>query len=192
VVLSEIETVEVLQQGDKVVFEKIFKDYYEKLCNYANSFVGDMDESEEIVQATFVTFWEKRSNIDIHTSAKSYLYQAVRNQCLNKIKHDRVKQAHFEHSTYQNDIESPDGHQNLVGKELNEMINIAINSLPPQCRTVFMLSRFENYSYTEIANEMNLSVKTIENHMGKALRIMRTQLIDYLPLVLWIFYTNKQ
>ena len=191
VILSEIETLEALQQGNVLVFEKTFKDYYEILCNYANSFINDLDEAEEIVQTTFITFWEKRSQIDIHTSVKSYLYQAVHNQCLNKIKHDRVKQTHFEYITYQNNIESSDGCQNMIGKELDEMINISINSLPPQCRTVFMLSRFENYSYAEIAKELNLSVKTIENHMGKALRIMRMQLADYLPLVLWLLFTTN-
>ena len=190
-ILSESETVEVLQQEDTVVFERIFKNYYESLCNYANSFTSDMDEAEEVVQTTFITLWEKRNHIDIHTSVKSYLYQAVRNQCLNKIKHDQVKQTHFEYITYQNNIESPDGYQNMIGKELNEMINVSINSLPPQCRTVFMLSRFENYSYAEIAKELNLSVKTIENHMGKALRIMRTQLIDYLPLIVWLLYIHN-
>ena len=189
-ILSEIETLEVLKQGDKVVFENIFKNYYEKLCNYANSFIGDIDESEEIVQTTFIILWEKRKTIDIHTSVKSYLYQAIRNQCLNKIKHDRVKQTHFEYISYQSEIESGDGYQGIVGKELDEMINRAINSLPPQCRTVFNMSRFENYTYSEIAKELNLSVKTIENHMGKALRIMRMQLADYLPLIIWLFYIN--
>ena len=190
-ILSEIETLEALQQGNVLVFEKIFKNYYETLCNYANSFINDLDEAEEIVQTIFITCWEKRSQIDIHTSVKSYLYQAVHNQCLNKIKHDRVKQTHFEYITYQNNIESSDGCQNMIGKELDEMINISINSLPPQCRTVFMLSRFENYSYAEIAKELNLSVKTIENHMGKALRIMRMQLADYLPLLLWLLFTTN-
>lgn len=188
---SEIETIEALQQGDAVVFEMIFKNYYENLCNYANSFISDMDEAEEIVQTTFITLWEKKNLIDIHTSLKSYLYQAVRNQCLNKIKHDHVKQTHFEYITYQNNVESPDGYQNMVGKELSERINDSINSLPPQCRAVFMLSRFENYSYAEIAKQMNLSVKTIENHMGKALRIMRVQLVDYLPLILWLLFTTN-
>jgi RNA polymerase sigma-70 factor, ECF subfamily len=191
VISSEIETIEALQQGDAVVFEMIFKNYYERLCNYANSFISDMDEAEEIVQTTFITLWEKKTQIDIHTSMKSYLYQAVHNQCLNKIKHDHVKQTHFEYITYQNNIESPDGYQNMVGKELDEMINNSINSLPPQCRTVFMLSRFENCSYAEIAKQMNLSVKTIENHMGKALRIMRMQLVDYLPLILWLLFTTN-
>jgi len=191
VISSQIETIEALQQGDAVVFEKTFKNYYEILCHYANSFIGDMDEAEEIVQTTFITLWEKKNQIEIHTSMKSYLYQAVHNQCLNKIKHDRVKQTHFEYVTYQNDIESSDGYENIVGKELSERINESINSLPPQCRTVFMLSRFENYSYADIAKQLNLSVKTIENHMGKALRLMRMQLADYLPLIVWFLFTTN-
>jgi len=191
VILSEIETIKALQQGNTLIFEGIFKNYYETLCNYANYFIKDLDEAEEIVQTTFITLWEKKSQIDIHTSVKSYLYQAIHNQCLNKIKHDQVKQAYFEYSTHQNNIESPDGYQDLVGKELNEMVTVSINSLPPQCRTVFMLSRFENYTYTDIAVQLNLSVKTIENHMGKALRILRAQLTDYLPLILWLLYIHN-
>jgi RNA polymerase sigma-70 factor (family 1) len=186
VIAPETDIVEALRQSNAVVFERLFNDYYERLCNYANSFLDDMDESEEVVQSTFITLWEKHDTLDIHTSVKSYLYQAVHNQSLNKIKHDRVKQSHFEFVTYQNNAEAPDAHQTMVGKELNELITLAVDSLPLQCRTVFMLSRFENFSYAEIAEQLSLSVKTVENHIGKALRIMRTQLADYLPLIIYL------
>jgi RNA polymerase sigma-70 factor, ECF subfamily len=186
VIAPKTDIVEALRQNNAVVFERLFNDYYERLCNYANSFLDDMDESEEVVQSTFITLWEKHDTLDIHTSVKSYLYQAVHNQSLNKIKHDQVKQSHFEFVTYQNNAEAPDAHQTMVGKELNELITLAVDSLPLQCRTVFMLSRFENFSYAEIAEQLSLSVKTVENHIGKALRIMRTQLADYLPLIIYL------
>ena len=178
--------VAALRQGDSVVFEQLFDEYYERLCNYANSFLDDIDESEEVVQSTFITLWEKRDKLDIQISVKSYLYQAVHNQSLNKIKHDRVKQSHFEYITYQNNVEAPDGYQRMIEKELAEKIRLVVESLPQQCRIVFTLSRFENLSYAEIAAQLNLSVKTVENHMGKALRIMRTELSDYLPLLIWL------
>lgn len=190
--LSEKELAVALHGGNEVIFEQVFRNYYERLCNYAKTMVNDMDEAEEIVQSTFLALWEKRLGIDIHTSVKSYLYQAVHNTCLNRIKHNRVKQMHGEYYRYTTDMASNSGSDQLIGKELEAQINEAIDSLPPQCQTVFKLSRFENLTYAEISQQLNVSVKTIENHMGKALRILREKLKDYLPLFLfWIFFRNN-
>jgi RNA polymerase sigma-70 factor (family 1) len=185
------ELAEALRKGDEVVFEMIFKDYYECLCNYANSIISDMDEAEEMVQGTFLALWEKRESIDIHTSVKSYLYQAVHNHCLNRLKHYQVRRLHSEHIKYHADASTEDSSQLLQGKELEKQIHEAITSLPDQCQTVFKLSRFENLTYSEIAQQLNVSVKTIENHMGKALRILREQLKEYLPVVLWFLFRNN-
>lgn len=189
--VTETEVAQALQKGDEQVFEKVFKDYYERLCNYANTFVNDMDEAEEMVQSTFLTLWEKRENIGIHTSVKSYLYQAVHNQSLNKIKHLQVRQAHSDYIKQQAAAGSFDVNQNFLSEELEQQINAAIETLPTQCQTVFRLSRFENLSYAEIAEYLDLSVKTIENHMGKALRILREQLKDYLPIILWFLFRDN-
>jgi RNA polymerase sigma-70 factor (ECF subfamily) len=78
-----------------------------------------------------------------------------------------------------------------VANELEKQIEEAISSLPPQCQTVFRLSRFEGLTYAEIAQQLNISVKTIENHMGKALKIMREKLKDYLPLLIWLLFRNN-
>ncbi len=190
--LSEKELAVALHGGNVIIFEQVFRDYYERLCNYANTMVNDMDEAEEIVQSTFLALWEKRSGIDIHTSVKSYLYQAVHNTCLNRIKHNRVKQTHSEYYRYTADVAMGSGSDLLIGKELEGQINDAIDSLPPQCQAVFRLSRFENLTYAEISEQLNVSVKTVENHMGKALRILREKLKDYLPLFLFIlFFENN-
>ena len=189
--IAENELAYALQKGDELVFEDIFKNYYERLCNYANTFVNDMDEAEEMVQSTFLILWEKRESIDIHTSIKSYLYQAVHNQSLNRIKHFKVQQAHGEYMKQQADSGTFHYTENFLGEELEQQINAAIESLPPQCQTVFRLSRFENLTYAEIAQQLNVSVKTIENHMGKALRIMRVQLKDYIPVLLWFLFRNN-
>ncbi|HEX2936394.1 MAG TPA: RNA polymerase sigma-70 factor [Bacteroidales bacterium] len=186
--LSDKELAVALHGGNETIFEQVFRDYYERLCNYANTMVNDMDEAEEIVQSTFLALWEKRSGIDIHTSVKSYLYQAVHNTCLNRIKHNRVKQTHSEYYRYTADVAMGSGSDLLIGKELEGQINDAIDSLPSQCQTVFRLSRFENLTYAEISEQLNISVKTVENHMGKALRILREKLKDYLPLFLFILF----
>lgn len=185
--LEDTELLVGLKNSDKQVFEQLFRSCYVPLCNYAAGIVSDKDEAEDIVQQTMITFWEKRETIEITTSVKSYLYRAVHNQALNKIRHDKVRQE------YSKDVQSSDEHVSeaasgkILQQEMQAKIAEAINQLPDQCRTVFQLSRFENLKYLEIANHLGISVKTVENHMGKALRLMRISLKDYLPLcLLWL------
>lgn len=161
-----------------------FKTYYQPLCNYAYSFVQDREEAEEIVQSTFMSVWEKKEAIEIKTSLKSYLYTMVRNASLNVIKHQKVKQKHAveEVAVASSSIESVSHH--ILSQELEARILAALEKLPEQCRLIFKLSRFEELKYAEIADQLNLSVKTVENQMGKALKIMREQLREYLPLIL--------
>lgn len=182
---------EALQQSNMAVFEQVFRGYYERLCNYANTFLDDMDEAEEIVQATFLGLWEKRQNIQIHTALKSYLYQAVRNSCLNHLDHLKVRKAHKDYFINNTDVAVDSGSQFAISNELEKQIEEAISSLPPQCQTVFKLSRFEGLTYAEIAQNLNVSVKTIENHMGKALKVMRERLKDYLPIIMWFLFRNN-
>jgi RNA polymerase sigma-70 factor (ECF subfamily) len=186
VFISADEFVTGLRNNDELVFEKVFKDYYEVLCNYANNMICNIDDAEEIVQNMYLTIWEKRENVNIHTSIKSYLYKAVYNSCLNWMKHNRIRQKHGEATRHQTELYIDDSSEHLLGKELEEQIGLAINSIPKKCRTVFKLSRFENLTYSEIADQLNLSVKTVDNHMVKALRILRERLKDYLPLLLWL------
>ena len=173
-----------LQAGDITAFEMIFKNFYQPLCNYAYSFVQDRDEAEEIVQATFLSVWEKRNNLSIHTGVKPYLYAMVRNASLNVLKHEKIKQQHaaVELAVAERSTESVS--RTVMASELEERIFKALNKLPEQCRLVFKLSRFEELKYAEIADQLNISVKTVENQMGKALKIMREQLKDYLPLLI--------
>lgn len=189
--LSETKLTESLHIGSKVFFEQAFKEYYERLCNYANTIIDDMDESEEIVQSTFLNIWEKKEAFEIHTSVKAYLYQAVHNQCLNEIKHNKIRQAHKEYYLYVADSSIGSASDMVIGNELELKIEEAISELPPQCQTVFRMSRFENRTYAEIAKQLDISVKTIENHMGKALRILREKLKEYLPLIFWLFIINN-
>lgn len=175
-----------LRSGNIHVYEMIFRTHYEPLCNYAFTFVRDKDEAEEIVQGTFLQLWEKRGAIDIHSSLKSYLYAMVRNRCLNAIKHEKVRRQHItqELLTLEDKVEHVS--EEVAGAELEERIHLAIEKLPQQCRMVFKLSRFEELKYAEIAVQLNISVKTVENHMGKALKVMREQLKDYLPLIIFL------
>jgi RNA polymerase sigma-70 factor, ECF subfamily len=182
--LLEKQVLETLQLGNESAFEMIFRTYYQPLCRYAYSFLQDKEEAEEVVQASFITVWEKRNNIAIETSLKSYLYRMVRNSCLNVIKHEKVKQQHVAHELAVSEVAYESVSQKIQAAELEVKITEAMKTLPEQCRLVFQLSRFEELKYQEIADQLQISVKTVENHMGKALKLMREQLKDYLPLFL--------
>jgi RNA polymerase sigma-70 factor, ECF subfamily len=182
--LLEKQVLETLQLGNESAFEMIFRTYYQPLCRYAYSFLQDKEEAEEVVQASFITVWEKRNNIAIETSLKSYLYRMVRNSCLNVIKHEKVKQQHVAHELAVSEVAYESVAQKIQAAELEIKITEAMKTLPEQCRLVFQLSRFEELKYQEIADQLQISVKTVENHMGKALKLMRVQLKDYLPLFL--------
>ncbi|HEY5750873.1 MAG TPA: RNA polymerase sigma-70 factor [Chryseolinea sp.] len=173
-----------LKTGDITAFEMLFRTYYQPLCNYAYTFVQDRDEAEEIVQSTFLNVWEKRDNLSIHTGVKPYLYAMVRNASLNVLKHEKIKQQHvtMELAVAERSVESVT--RTVMASELETKIYKAMDKLPEQCRLVFKLSRFEELKYSEIAEQLNISIKTVENQMGKALKIMRDQLKDYLPLLI--------
>jgi RNA polymerase sigma-70 factor (ECF subfamily) len=176
-----------IQHHDKEAFEKLFHEYYNGLCHFAVRFISDRDEAEEIVQDTFVRLWQQREQLHIKHSIKSYLFQSVRNNCLNRLKHQAVvreyeafRQIHH-HSHENEDV--------LVTRELEDRIGESINLLPPERKRIFQMSRDEGLSYREIAAELGLSVKTVENQIGRALRFLRTELIDFL-MILWIICLN--
>ncbi len=167
---------------DPESFETMFRQHYLRLQSYAYSIVGDEAQAEEVVQAVFVQLWEKREEQPIKTSVKAYLFKAVYHRALNQKRHQKVKEAysdyqkaHSPNSAFQDPAEA---------NELKSRIEAAIGMLPPRCQQVFRLSRFEGLSYQEIAKELDISVKTVEVQMGKALRMLRESLQDYLPLFL--------
>lgn len=182
--LAVEQLITTLKAGDLTAFEMLFRTYYQPLCNYAFTFVQDRDEAEEIVQSTFLNIWEKRESLSIHTGVKPYLYAMVRNACLNLLKHEKIKQQHaaMEMAVAERSVESVA--RTVMASELEAKIYQAMDHLPEQCRLIFKLSRFEELKYSEIAQQLDISVKTVENQMGKALRIMREQLKDYLPLLI--------
>ena len=185
---TRVEEKQVIAQvvtGDLNTFEMVFRDYYKPLVRYGNTFLKDSDEAEDIVQQVFVSFWEKRAQLDIHTSIRAVLYKAVQNACLNKIKHMKVR------NVYAAELKATaiceDSSDSVQVTELNERIQLAMENMPEQCGRIFKMSRFEQLRYQEIADELGLSVKTVENQMGKALKIVREELKDYLPLLILFF-----
>lgn len=188
--LLEQQVLSTLKEGSESAFEMVFRTYYRPLCQYAYSFLNDRDEAEEVVQAAFINIWDKRDQVEIQTSLKGYLYRIVRNSCLNVIKHEKVKQQHVAHEMVHAASTHESVSQSVISSELEEKISEAMKALPEQCRLVFQLSRFEELKYAEIADQLNISVKTVENQIGKALKIMREQLKDYLPVLLIFLMGN--
>jgi RNA polymerase sigma-70 factor (ECF subfamily) len=182
--LPEQLQIEALTVGDITAFEMLFRTYYQPLCNYAYTFLQDKEDAEEIVQSTFLLVWEKRETLAIRTSVRPYLYAMVRNACLNIIKHEKIKQKYVGEEMALADRSHDSVDNSVASNELEYRIKVAMEELPEQCRMVFKLSRFEELKYAEIADQLNISIKTVENHMGKALKIMREQLKDYLPLII--------
>ncbi|WP_461106982.1 RNA polymerase sigma-70 factor [Spirosoma koreense] len=188
---TEQDVIAAIRAGSERDFEALFRQYYAPLCGYARQFLADPDEAEEEVQAMFLALWEKRNGLIISVSLKSYLFRSVHNRCLNRIKHAAVRDEHREHTRYRNEqaVESP--MQTLIGDELSDRLQAAIQKLPEQCRLVFTLSRFDELKYAEIAQQLGISIKTVENQIGKALRILRTELSDYLLIAL-LLMNNAQ
>lgn len=166
----------------------IFNQYYQPLVQYGNTFMKDLDEAEDVVQQVFVSVWEKRESTEIHTSLRALLYKAVHNACLNRIKQQKVRRD-FAQSEMAGNTEASVADP-LQAKELQQKIEEAIGELPEQCAKIFRMSRFEQLKYQEIADQLQLSVKTVENQMGKALKLMRESLKEYLPVLIFFFLLN--
>lgn len=167
-----------------LVFEQVFKEHFKNLHAYACSILKDEDEAEEMVQNVFYKLWEKKEKIGELQSVPAYLYRSVYNECMNYVKHEKVKMTYEAHAVHHGSI-AGQATDTATAKELEHRIAEALADLPEQCRTIFQLSRFEELKYREIADKMGLSVKTVENQMGKALKILRTKLADYISVV-WL------
>ena len=177
--------VAALRRGDEAAFDVIFRRWYEPLCGYASRLTdGDMDEAEDLVQQVFVKLWEQRERLDIAWSLKAYLYKTVHNAALNRLRAATTRSKYLEVNAAQ--LENANVTPDDTASELHERLQKALDLLPPQCRHVFELSRFEELKYREIADQLGISIKTVETQMGKALRILRLQLADYLVTILWL------
>lgn len=181
---NDKELISLLESRDESAFELVFKTHFRGLHGYACSILKDEVVAEEMVQNVFFKLWERTENLSIHGSLGAYLYRAVNNESLNYLKHQKVKAAHGLFVSYRNDGQAESASGKLQMKELEARLHSALNDLPEQCRTIFQLSRFEELRYREIAEQLGLSIKTVENQMGKALKILRGKLADLLPALI--------
>jgi len=164
-------------ENREAYFEVLFHTYYKQLCRFSFRIVHDKDKAEDVVQTCFINFWQKRELIVIQTSFKAYLFRSVYNRSINE--YTRSKKIINEELSVLNEVSgsiSEDPILLMQAHEMQKKIDQAIAAMPDGCRTVFMLSREDQLSYKEIAEMLQISIKTVENQMGKALRIMREHL----------------
>ncbi len=180
-----------VREYDDDAFEQLFKTYFKALHCYASVMLSHDSYAEEIIQNLFMKFWERRELLNVQVSLKAYLYKCVHNECLNYLKHQKIKAKYREHAVFTMEDYTDNTSKGLAYGELRDRLQTALNELPEQCRTIFQMSRFEELKYREIAEELNLSVKTVENQMGKALKILRVKLVDFLPLVLILMHYSE-
>lgn len=167
-------------------FESAFKAYAKPLHAYGYTLLANSHQAEEMIQQLFLKIWEQRATLEIHTSLKAYLYRSIHNDCLNHIRHQKVKRD-YQLSVVKESARMQEAPvSRLEVKEIQQRLRSGLAKLPEACRTVFQLSRFEHLSYKEIASQLGISIKTVENQMGKALRILRVELKDYLVTLLTI------
>lgn len=164
-----------IKKSDEKAFEKLFHKYYGHLCSFATKIINDDDSAEEIVQDLFVKLWEKREHLSIETSLKNYLFRSVKNLCLNFIQHNKIKLQHAQivHSEVESNFSDDDVYPEI---DLAFKIEESINSLPEKRKEIFRLSRQEGLKYHEIAEKLNISIKTVETQMSLAIKSLREKL----------------
>jgi len=184
---SDTELLRLLSNGNEVAMEVLFKRYYSFVTLAVLRLVSDPVTAEDIAQEVFFEIWKRRNSLDIRISLKAYLRKAAVNKTLNFLR-DRKNYQNEEISPLQAEIQITND-PTLETNELNALIDQAIEALPDRCKLVFKLSRTEEMSYQEIADQMDISVKTVENQIVKALKMLREALTPYLngSLLLLIF-----
>jgi RNA polymerase sigma-70 factor (ECF subfamily) len=167
-----------LYKGDPDAYILIFRKYYANLCVYASQFIKDKSETEEVVQEVFVKLWENRRKVKIG-KIENYLYKAVKNNSFNKLAKKNNKLLNDEellyragYSEYNSDV--------IIEKELIEHIKQAIDLLPKKTKDVFIMSRYNEMKYDEIAKKLNITKKGVEYHISKALRFLNNKLKDFI------------
>ncbi len=177
-------------KGDEPAFEMIFKGNYNRIIGFCRQFVRDADKSQSLAQEAFVKLWLNKSKIESVNGIKSFLYTAAKTECLNYLRHEKVI-SNYENKLLQtkerlldSEILESFNFDDLEFTELKRLIDQAISELPERCRQVFILSRMEGKKNNEIANELDISVKSVEANLTRALKSLRTNLVDYLPAIM--------
>lgn len=187
---------ESFKEGDQVAFAYFYDQHFSKIQAFSISFIYDKEEAENVTQEAFLHLWENRTNIDSINGITSFLYTYTKSKCLNIIRHNKVKDRFKDNVLNQKERELDTEILNSISfdvlelTELEHLINGSINKLPPKTREVFIKKRFEQKKNIEIAEEMQVTLKAVEAHMTKALKLLKNSLSDYLMLIFLFIYNN--
>ncbi len=175
---TEAELLEMLQNNRSEAIDLLFRRHYRFVCQAAYRVLPDGHLIEDLAQDVFYELWKKREKLNITTSVRAYLKRAVINKTLNYIRSQRMKFSDVEDHSHEMGMPAT-ALIDLQNEELTAVLHKAIDDLPERCRIVFTLSRFEEYSYQQIATELEISTKTVENQISKALKLLRIALAKY-------------
>ncbi len=179
---------DALKAGSRSEYGKIYRELSGLLFSLAKQYLGDASEAEEIVQDAFLKLWEARAQLNDASNVRNFLYTVVKNNCLNSLRNKQnaarlLKNYHYTEMQYHYEALSKTGESFMQFQELKEKIDTAITALPDDLRIVFEMNRFQEMRYKDIALQLEISEKTVEARMSKALKLLRTNLKDYLPLL---------
>lgn len=177
----------LLQQGDEEAFELLYNRYWEKLLTVAYHRTGSMETAKELVQDVFTNLWRRRNHLNIKTTFAAYIFSAMKYTILDHIRSQAVKEKYAEvikKTKLGTDNTTLDF---IAYRELNSILEKEINKLPEKCRMVFRLSRVEHYSTKEIAEKLQISPKTVENQLTKALKVLRANMQEFTTFLALLF-----
>lgn len=180
---EEQELIDNIARGDIDAFEQLFNEHWEFLHNVAYNRLQSVDIADDLVQEAFTDIWQKRQSLHIHTSLQAYLYQVIKHKIFNHIRHKAIRQkeeykALIKEKYYPDHMRTTTG-EAVVVKELRQLINQEMEQLSEKSRQIFQLSRYEHYTYKEIADQMGCSAKTVEYHISKVLGKLKLQVEKY-------------
>ena len=188
--MDDHQTLKRIKNNDSGAFEDLFREQYPGLHEYAVFYVGESQLAEDIVQDVFLKIWETRNRLTIRSSFRGYLFRCVHNNCIQYLRHQVVKrnhlaehQAKIEEAQLMNRLYFESGLSRLFKNDIESVVNNTINELPEKTQEIFILSRHKFLKNSEIATKINLSEKSVEYHITKALDFLRKHLKDYLPVI---------
>ncbi|MDR1557829.1 MAG: RNA polymerase sigma-70 factor [Tannerellaceae bacterium] len=167
-------------------FDKIYVNYFTRLHRFAKEYVMSDEDAENIVQDVFMMLWEKREVLNVQISLTAYLFSLVKNKCIDHLRRKVVAEEYRQELNMKLSSLEDLNRAFSSDEDIERFINDAINKLPKRCREIFIMSRIEGKKYQEIAEELNISVNTVENQMSIALKKLRIELKEYLPLLLFL------
>ena len=179
---SDAEWIARIREGDRRAFEAFVRHYADHLCGFVYNTIGDTDATQQLVQDLFLWIWRNRHQWEIRGALTTYLYRSARNRAISHIRHERLERRWLEQATRQAPLATVPRSAEHASEEqeLRSALARALESLPDRCRQVFLLSRAHGLSYAEISETLEISIKTVEIHMSRALSILRAQLDDWL------------